>query len=82
MGYVMLLLALTTSALVACAWLLGTTHAPPAPPAGRYPAQRPRQTPGPRVELPAGEAGHLMAAEALHRATGMYLRECEDRAGP
>jgi len=33
----------------------------------------------PPVMLPPGEAGHLEAARALHRATAMYLAACEAR---
>lgn len=34
---------------------------------------------GTGLPLPPGGEGHLMAAAALHRATGMYQAWCEDQ---
>jgi len=50
----------------------------PAPPTYRPPVAPPQRQD--RLGLPPGEEGHLMAAVALHEATGMYVEACEDRA--
>jgi hypothetical protein len=51
-------------------------RSPAAPPPQ---AHRGSQGASERLELPPGPEGHLMAAEALHRATGMYRDVCEER---
>lgn len=74
-------IAVVMLAVAICAWWLGTLgSAGHARPAAR-PHVRPAQgNPEPRrLGLPPGPEGHLMAAEALHRATGMYRDACASR---
>lgn len=57
------------------AWRQPRRHTAPPPP----PPPPVEDEVVPPVMLPPGEAGHLEAARALHRATSMYLAACEAR---
>jgi len=72
------LVILVAIAVVVALWLTDGRRGQRPASNHRAAPQRPQSAAG-RVNLPPGEAGHVAAAEALHRATGIYLAECQAR---